>query len=162
MPPALDLKQEAALQKCVRELVAEHGIESAHDCSDGGLAVALAEACFVKSKPGAGVPHVGAEIDLNSNGVFTEAVLFGEMASRVLISCDPKKAENIKQIAVRWGVRADRIGRTVPEKLLIRIDGKPAVSAKVSDLRQVWDTALMKALHTESPEHLVPDVLQKS
>ncbi len=162
VPPALDLKQEAALQKCVRELVQEHGIESAHDCSDGGLAVALAEACFVKAKLGNSTPYVGAEVDLNSNGVFTEAVLFGEMASRVLISCDPKKTENIQQIAVRWGVRADRIGRTVPEKLLIRIDGKPAVSAKVSDLRQVWDTALMKALHTESPEHLVPEVLQKS
>jgi phosphoribosylformylglycinamidine synthase subunit PurL len=162
VPPALDLKQEAALQKCIRELIQEHAIESAHDCSDGGVAVALAEACFVKSKPGAATPYVGAEVDLNSNGTFTEAVLFGETASRVLISCDQKKAEIIKQLAVKWGVRADRIGRTVPEKLLIRIDGKPAVSAKVSDLRQVWDTALVKALHTESPEHLVPEVLQKS
>jgi phosphoribosylformylglycinamidine (FGAM) synthase-like enzyme len=162
VPPALDLKKEATLQKCLRELIQEHAIESAHDCSDGGLSVALAEACFVKPKAGAAVPYVGVAVDLNSNGVVTEAILFGETASRVLISCDQKKAEIIQQIAVRWGIQADRIGRTVPEKLEIRIDGKTAVSAKVSDLRQVWDTALTKALHTESPEHLVPEVLQKS
>jgi phosphoribosylformylglycinamidine synthase II len=178
VPPALDLKQEAALQKCLRELILSHAIESAHDCSDGGVAVALAEASFVKSKPGAATPqhsqerrapgtpavfsYVGAEVDLNSNGIFTEGVLFGEGASRVVISCDPKKAEIIQQIAVRWGVRADRIGRTIPEKLVISIDGRQAVSAKVSDLRQIWDTALVKALHVDTPEHLVPEVLQKS
>jgi phosphoribosylformylglycinamidine synthase subunit PurL len=178
VPPALDLKQEAALQKCLRELILSHAIESAHDCSDGGLAIALAEASFVKSKPGAATPqhsqegraprtpavfsYVGAEVGLNSNGIFTEGVLFGETASRVVISCDRKKAEIIQQIAVRWGVRADRIGRTIPEKLVISIDGRQAVSAKVSDLRQVWDTALLKALHVDAPEHLVPEVLQKS
>src|SRR6476659_3662731 len=48
VPPALDIRQEAALQKCVRELIHGHQIESAHDCSDGGVAVALAEACFGK------------------------------------------------------------------------------------------------------------------
>jgi len=162
VPPALDLKQEAALQKCLRELIKERAIESAHDCSDGGLAVALAEASFVKSQPGKAVPYTGAEIDLNSNGVFSEALLFGETASRVVISCDPKKARDIQQIAVKWGVRADRIGRTIPEKLVVRIDGKQAVSANVSDLRQVWDTALVKALHADTPEHLVPEILQKS
>jgi phosphoribosylformylglycinamidine synthase len=178
VPPALDLKQEAALQKCLRELIHEHAIESAHDCSDGGLAVALAEASFVRPTPGAATPqhaqerhapgtpavfsYVGVEVDLNSNGVFNEGVLFGETASRVVISCDPKKASIIQQIAVKWGVRADRIGRTIPEKLVISIDGRQAVSAKVSDLRQVWDTALLKALHVDAPEHLVPEVLQKS
>ena len=162
VPPTLDLKQEAALQKCLRELIKEHAIESAHDCSDGGLAVALAEASFVKQKPGAAAPYVGAEVDLNSNDVITEGVLFGETASRVVISCDRKKAEIIQHIAVKWGVRADRIGRTIPEKLVISIDGKQAVSAKVSDLRQVWDTTLVKALHVDVPEHLVPEVLQRS
>ncbi len=154
VPPALDLKQEAALQQCLRELIHERAIESAHDCSEGGLAVALAESAFPR--------NMGAEIDLNSDGSFAEHVLFGETAGRVLISCDPKKAGNIKQIAVKWGVRADRAGRTVPEKLTIQIDGIQAVSAKVSDLRQVWDSALKQALHAEAPEHLAPEVLQRS
>jgi phosphoribosylformylglycinamidine synthase len=162
VPPALNLKQEAALQKCLRELIKDHAIDSAHDCSEGGLAVALAEACFVKPRPGAATPYVGTEVDLNSNGVFAEGALFGENASRVVISCDRKKAEIIQQTAVKWGVRADRIGRTIPEKLVISIDGRQAVSAKVSDLRQVWDTALLKALHVDAPEHLVPEILQRS
>ena len=46
VPPALDLQQEAALQKCLRELIRSQAIESAHDCSDGGLAVALAESAL--------------------------------------------------------------------------------------------------------------------
>ena len=138
LPPALDLKQEAALQGCLRQLIEERLIESAHDCSEGGLAVALAESAFCRG--------VGGEIDLNSNGLFAEGLLFGETAGRVLISCDPKKSGNIQQIAIKWGVWADRAGRTVPEKLTIRIDGRQAVSANVSDLRQVWDTALAKAL----------------
>ena len=119
-----------------------------------GLTVALAESGFPR--------RIGAEIDLKSNGIFAESILFGETASRIVISCDPKKAANIQQIALKWGIQADRVGRTVPEQLLIRIDGKNAVSAKVSELRQVWDTALVKALHADAPEHLVPEVLQKS
>jgi phosphoribosylformylglycinamidine synthase len=154
VPPALDLEKEAALQNCLRELIAAHEIESAHDCSEGGLAVALAESAFPAG--------VGAAIDLSSNGLFPEGVLFGEDASRVVISCDPKKSGNIKKIAVKWGIRAERLGHTVPEKLEIRIDNRIAVSAQVSDLRQVWETALSKALHAETPEHLVPEVLQKS
>jgi len=153
-PPALDLGQEAALQKCVRELILADDVESVHDCSDGGLAVALAESAFPKV--------VGAEIDLNSTSALAEAVLFGEDATRVVISCDPKKSESIKRMAVKWGLRAKRIGRTIPEKLVIKVDGTIAVSAGVSELRQVWDTALLRALHAETPEHLVPEVLQKS
>ena len=153
-PPELDLRHEAALQKCLRELILSHAIESAHDCSDGGLAVALAESAFPAG--------VGAEINLNSEGSFAEALLFGEDASRIVISCDPKRAEIIKQVALKWGVRAERLGHTIPEKLVIRIDGKVAVSAAVSELRQVWNTALTQALHTQTPEHLVPEVLQKS
>ncbi|HXB19947.1 MAG TPA: phosphoribosylformylglycinamidine synthase subunit PurL [Candidatus Solibacter sp.] len=137
-PPALDLKQEAALQKCLRELIADHEIESAHDCSEGGLAVALAEAAFIAG--------VGAEIDLTSKGLFPETLLFGEDAGRVVISCDDNKAEIIQEIAIKWNVRAERIGRTVSEHLKISIDGKQSVMASVSELRQVWDTALIQAL----------------
>jgi phosphoribosylformylglycinamidine synthase len=154
VPPALDLKQEAALQQCLRELVLSRVIESAHDCSEGGIAVALAESSFPKA--------IGAEVELNPNGIFTEGVLFGESASRVVITCDQKKANDIKQSALKWGVRADRIGRTVPEKLVIHVDGRQAVSANVSELRRVWDGALKKALHADAPEHLVPEILQKS
>ncbi|HKW77065.1 MAG TPA: phosphoribosylformylglycinamidine synthase subunit PurL [Terriglobales bacterium] len=154
LPPALDLKQEAALQKCLRELIHAKLIESAHDSADGGLAVALAESAFPK--------QMGAAISLSSNGLSGDALLFGEDGSRVLISCDPEKAGDIQRVAVKWGLRAERLGRTIPEKLEIAIDGRMAVTAEVSDLRKVWETALPKALHSETPEHLVPETLQKS
>jgi len=154
LPPSLDLKKEAALQKCLLELIKNRDIESAHDCSEGGLAVALAESAFVAG--------IGAEIDLPSAGMFPDAILFGEDAGRVVISCDPTKAENIQRIAVKWGIRADRIGRTLQENLTIKIDGKTAIAAAVSELKKVWETSLTQALHAETLEHLVPETLQKS
>src|SRR5579871_6126209 len=153
-PPPLDLQQEAALQKCLRELIQQGLIESAHDCSEGGLAVALAESGFLAG--------VGVDVSLNAEGSFWESALFGENAGRVVITCDPKKADDIKRMAVKWKVSADRIGRTVPENLTIRINGNRVVSALVSELRQAWESALTRALHAETPEHLVPEILQKS
>jgi phosphoribosylformylglycinamidine (FGAM) synthase-like enzyme len=149
-PPALDLKQEAALQKCLRELIAGHSIQSAHDCSDGGLAVTVTEAGFIKG--------IGAEVDLTSKGLFPAAVLFAEDASRLVITCDEKKIEDIKQVAVKWGIKAERIGRTAPENLVISIDGRRVVSASVSELKQEWEAALTGALHVETPEHLSPEL----
>jgi phosphoribosylformylglycinamidine synthase len=139
LPPSLDLQKEAALQKCLRELIQTHLIESAHDCADGGLAVALAESAFVA--------RIGAEIDLKAaNSLPTEAILFGEGASRVVISCDSTKSAAIQQVAVKWDVQAERIGHTIPERLTIKIGGKLAVDAGVSELKQVWERALPKAL----------------
>ncbi|HKT52356.1 MAG TPA: phosphoribosylformylglycinamidine synthase subunit PurL [Candidatus Angelobacter sp.] len=153
-PPALDLKQEAALQKCVRDLIHSQAIDSAHDISDGGLAVALSESAFPM--------NIGVEMNLTSNGTLPEVLLFAEDASRALISCDQKNTENIKRTALQWGLQAVRIGRTVPKNLEIKIDGDAVVSAAVSELRQIWDTALVRALHAETREHLVPETLQKS
>jgi phosphoribosylformylglycinamidine synthase len=138
-PPGLDLKQEAALQNCLQALIAAHEIESAHDCSEGGLAVALVESAFVSG--------VGADIALKAEGLFPEALLFGEEASRIIVSCDPGKAKLIQQRAVQWGIRAERIGTTAASgNLVIHVDGRQAVAAAVSELKRVWDTALVGAL----------------
>jgi hypothetical protein len=80
--------------------------------------------------------------------LFSEGLLFGEDAGRVVVTCDPKTAPDIKSIAVQWGLRAERIGSTIPEKLVIRIDGKTAVTANVSELKQVWDRALEEAIRS--------------
>ena len=154
VPPALDLKQEASLHKCLRELIQSHAIESAHDIAEGGLAAVLAESAFPAG--------VGAEVSLNSQGSVAETVLFGEEAGRVVVTCDQGRAEIIKRMALQWGVSAVRVGRTIPDKLEIKVDGKIAVSAQVSELRREWDTALVRALHPETAEHLVPEILQKS
>src|SRR5581483_4884860 len=149
-PPSLELEKEAALQNCLIQLVEERLIESAHDCSDGGLAVAAAESGFFGD--------IGAELKLDSGGLPAEYVLFGEDASRVVLSCVPEKVGRIQQIAVKWGVEADPIGQTTSGQFQVYVDGRVVVSAPVSELKTAWEAALENALHAETEEHLVPEV----
>ncbi len=147
-PPELDLEKEAALQRTVIELVGLGVVESVHDCADGGIAVALAEKAFPAG--------VGARVDLTSGGLLAEYVLFGEDASRVLVSCDPESLPRIKQVAAGHGIAADAIGETIPEKLEISLDGTTVVSAMVSELSAAYEGALEAALRTD-PELVVAD-----
>jgi phosphoribosylformylglycinamidine synthase II len=153
-PPSLDLKQEAALQKFLVAAIEQRLLESAHDCSDGGLAVTLAEATFPLG--------IGAEVKISSQEQAVEIALFSERSSRVVISCDPKHTQRIQQSAVQYGLSAVILGQTIPGTLKIQLDDKVAVAAAVSELRQVYESALPKMLHVETREHLVPEVLQKS
>ena len=141
-PPEIDLEKEAALQKTVIELIQPGLVDSVHDCSDGGLAVALAEKTFAKG--------VGARVNLVSNGLPAEFVLFGEDASRILLSCDPEKVSRIQQMAREHGIGADVIGETIPERLEINLDNKVLVSSSVSELGQTYERALESALRADA------------
>ncbi len=154
LPPALDLPQEAALQKCILELISARLLGSAHDCSDGGIAVTLAECAFSR--------NIGFTVDLAARGFGPELVLFAENASRVVISCDPQMTHTIQQIAIKSGVSAELLGQTQGQQIQISIDGKPAIAASVSDLKNAWSGALARSLHLETSKHLVGEVLQKS
>ena len=147
-PPELDLEKEAALQKAVIELIQSGLVDSVHDCAEGGVAVALAEKAFPKS--------VGARVNLASGGLFPEFVLFGEDASRIVISCDPGQVGRIKEVAGKHGITAEAIGETVPEKLEISIDGTVVVSSTVTELNQAYESALEAALRTD-PELAAAD-----
>jgi phosphoribosylformylglycinamidine synthase len=140
-PPELDIEKEAALQKALIEL-AEAGLaESAHDCADGGLAVALTEASFAQG--------IGFKVDIKSAELPAEFVLFGEDASRVVISCDQANLSRIQQLAVKYGLTAEPLGETVSGQVAIQIDGRIVVSAAVRELRDAYEGALEKALRTE-------------
>jgi len=143
-PPALELDKEAALQKCIVKLVNEGLIESAHDCSDGGLAVALAESAFPNG--------IGARLELASGGLAAEFLLFGEDASRILISCAGESVGRIQEVAVECGIAADVLGETIPEKIEIVVDGRQVVAAAVSELKEAWAGALERALQVETTE----------
>jgi len=112
------------------------------------VAVALTE----KAMPNG----VGARVNLASGSLFAEFALFGEDASRILISCDPGQVARIKQLAETFGVSAEIIGETVPEKLEISLDGKVVISAAVSDLSVAYENALESALRTD-PELVAVD-----
>jgi phosphoribosylformylglycinamidine synthase len=148
-PPALEIEKEAALQKAIVQIIGEGLVESAKDCTEGGVAVTLAECGFAKG--------IGAQVILPSGELAKEFVLFGEDASRILVSCDQKYLERIKEVAVQFGLSAENIGNTVPENLTISVDGKPAASASVLELKKTWETALEEALHTETEERVAID-----
>jgi phosphoribosylformylglycinamidine synthase II len=147
-PPELDLEKEAALQKAVIELIRQGVVDSVHDCSDSGLAVALAEKAFAKG--------VGARVNVVSNGLPAEFVLFGEDASRIVLSCDPSDALRIEQIAEKYGITADVLGETILERMEISLDGNAVVSATVSELRDAYENALESALRAD-PELVAAD-----
>jgi phosphoribosylformylglycinamidine synthase len=140
-PPALELEKEAALIKCLIEVIQARLVDSVHDCSEGGLAVTLSESCFQKG--------VGASVRLASGELPIECVLFGEDASRVVLSCDPKHVKRIQQLAVQHGISAEVIGETAAKALEIFVDGRITVSAPVTDLRADFEDALERALHSD-------------
>jgi phosphoribosylformylglycinamidine synthase II len=147
-PPELDLEKEAALQKAVIELIQQGLVDSVHDCADGGLAVALAEKAFAKG--------VGARVNLVSSRLPAEFVLFGEDASRVVLSCDLGNVARIQQIAGKHGISAELLGETIPEQLEISLDGRVVVSARVAELNQAYESALESTLRTD-PELVAAD-----
>ena len=147
-PPSLDVENEAALQKAIVEIVGEGLADSVHDCAEGGLAVALAEKTFAKG--------LGARLSLSSNGLPLEHVLFGEDASRILLSCDPERVLSIKEIAEKHGIFVDELGRTISGRLEISMDGQVVVSAAVSELNKAYESALETSLRTD-PELVSAD-----
>jgi len=147
-PPELELEREACLQKAVVELIRQELLDSAHDCSEGGIAVALAEKAFHK--------HVGARVNLVSGGLFSEHSLFAEDASRIVVSCDPSHVVRIKEVAANCGVAADEIGETIPERLEIALDGKTVIQAPIAELENAYEGALEAALKSD-PELVAAD-----
>ncbi|MBV9483357.1 MAG: phosphoribosylformylglycinamidine synthase subunit PurL [Acidobacteria bacterium] len=141
-PPELNLEKEAALGKCLVEMIQARIVDSAHDCSDGGLAVTLVESTFPF--------HVGLQVRLSSEGLPPEFVLFGEDAGRVVVSCDPGKRGKIEKLAASYGVEAKYLGETISQKVEIRLDGALVVSARVADLCDIYERALEKALRSEA------------
>ena len=140
-PPALELEREAALQKALVEMIDAGLVDSAHDCSEGGIAVTLAESAFVNG--------VGARVNLSSLGLPPEFVLFGEDASRVLISCDRSSLQGIQQVASKYGLSAEEIGETVSDQVEVKLDDRVVVSATVKELRDSFEGALEAALKAD-------------
>jgi phosphoribosylformylglycinamidine synthase II len=140
-PPALELEREAALQKGLFEMIDTGLVDSAHDCSEGGIAVTLAESAFVNG--------VGVRVDLAALGLPAVFVLFGEDASRVVISCDRSSLQGIQQVAGKYALSAEEIGETVSDQVEITLDGCVVVSAAVKDLRDAYEGALQAAVQAD-------------
>jgi phosphoribosylformylglycinamidine synthase len=140
-PPALDIEKEATLQRALVAVIQAGLVESAHDCADGGLVVAMVEAALPAG--------VGLKIQLPKNKLALEFVLFAEDAGRVVLSCDPAKLSRIQAVAEEFGIFADVLGETGGDTLQIAVEDQVVVSASLEELRGVYEGALERALATD-------------
>ncbi len=145
-PPALDVQRERAVQATVRRAVREGLLSSAHDCSDGGLAVALAECCMMADPPAGGgkAPWIGAAVRVPFPAR-KDLVLFGEDASRIVVSLPHASLERLEAIARECGAPVVRLGAVGGDRL--EIDG--ALSVAVADLARAWRDGLPRVLRRE-------------
>ena len=144
--PQLDLERELAVQQACLEAAEAGLLNSAHDCSDGGLAVALVESCFSSL----GREAIGARIDLEVT-LSPTSLLFSESPSRIIVSFDSSAAELIEEIAKRHNAPLKVIGRVGGESLVVAVDGHEVVNADITDLESTWRSALSRKLQAEVP-----------
>ncbi len=137
-PPAIDLAAEKRLQDCLVALADAGAIESAHDLSDGGLAVTLAESSFASDGLAAQVALHSTEPD--------ECALFGERGARAAVSARPDSLARVAEIAAKCGVSAQHIGNVARGEFRIEYNGALCLHSAVVSLRDSWSGALEKAL----------------
>jgi len=147
-PPAVDLAAEKRLVDLLVALGAHGLLESAHDTSDGGLAVTLAESCFADS----GVPFLGsslgADIKLQPGGhLAAEYALFGERGARAVVSVQAAGLARVLETARQYGVEVLQLGNTILEDLFrIEYNGALVLESSVTSLRDVWANSLTRTL----------------
>jgi phosphoribosylformylglycinamidine synthase subunit PurL len=141
-PPQIDLADEASLQKFLTLLANKGLLSSARDISDGGLAVALAEATFTK--------RVGATIHLNIEG--TALSLFGEEAGDIVATCDPANLLKVQYLATEFAfATVVPIGTTGGEHLkVISQSNQVVISERVDALQNAWSNALQSTLSVDT------------
>jgi phosphoribosylformylglycinamidine synthase II len=138
--PSLDLDAEKRLQRLLVDAAAEGLLLSAHDCSEGGLAVTLAECCF--DTGGMGVAAALPVVRSPKSEAGREATLFSESASRVVISTSPEDLEALMTKAAAAGVPAAIIGKTGGSRIAIDVDEERAIDVSVEETETIWATAI--------------------
>jgi len=148
-PPLLNLETEKALHEFVLKVIHEGLVQSAHDCSDGGLAVALAECCVSG-------PHAahGAVVKLGLGSLRRDALLFGESQSRIILSTRPDAVESLLTRAAAAGVPAASIGKVGGHRLVIdvergRLSDGCRIDLPIEQVSDRWAHAIEEQLSQE-------------
>lgn len=131
IPPELNLSLEKQLHGVCLELIELGLVRSAHDCSEGGLSVAIAESAI------SGSSIFGADISLESN-IRTDALLFGESQSRIILSIDKKDVVKVKAISEKSNVPVIVIGKVAKDDFKINVNLKPVIELKCCEIKKVW------------------------
>ncbi len=150
-PPHIDLAHEIKVQNAVRGLIREGLIKSAHDCSEGGLAVALAESCFNPEK------LFGAKVDLKAGDTPAATVLFNESQSRIIISVAPKNLDKAESILRERAVPFQRLGKVEGDQLRIQVEDKK-FAWPVADLFDDWWNSVRRVVESDSSAERIPSL----
>ena len=143
--PKIDLKLECAVQQVCLEAAEAGLLASAHDCADGGLAVALAECCFSSlNREG-----VGAEIDIPETSLSSSSALFAESPSRIILSFPVSSLALVEDLAARADCPITIIGKVGGNQLRITLDEEEVVSVDVDELETVWRDSLASKLEAK-------------
>ncbi|UVI30916.1 phosphoribosylformylglycinamidine synthase subunit PurL [Paenibacillus spongiae] len=132
-PPQIELAAEKKLLDGVLEAIRQGLVASAHDLSEGGLAVALAESCISGKQ--------GADVNVTTS-LRADAALFSESQSRILLSAKPEQAAKLTALLTEKGVPNAEIGVVRGSALTLNINGKPGIAAPVEQLEKVWKDAI--------------------
>ena len=143
--PELDLEREKSVQEACLRAAMSGLLRSAHDCSDGGLSVALAECCFSSLNREA----IGAEVDL-AGTLFAEARLFSESPSRIIVSFDEALRGQMEELAASTNCPLTILGRTGGADLSITADGEEIVRLPIAELEAAWRRSLKTNLQVEA------------
>jgi len=139
--PELRLDDEYRLQACVREGVRLGLFRSAHDTAEGGLLVAALESAFAAS--------TGCQLMLGRGGLRLDSLLFGESASRVVVSVSPDGEAALKALCETHRVPFAKIGVTGGTRFALAVDGVAVMDADAADLRAIHEGTLPAALEHE-------------
>ncbi len=154
-PPAIDLAAEKRLQDLLVALASESLVQSAHDISDGGIAVALAESCFASAGGRPEVKALAAKITLNhaTTGEPAEFALFGERGARAIVSVKPSLVARVLETARQYKVTAEQLGQVIRDaRLRIEYKGHVAIDGPIEELRNVWTHSLERAVKASAVE----------
>jgi phosphoribosylformylglycinamidine synthase II len=145
-PPRCDLETASVLHTTLLGLIQSGLVKSAHDCSDGGLAVCLAESCISQLIARETPRLIGARVDLSEfKDVRLDALLFGETQSRVVITCEPRAAYKVVERAKLMGVPAAQIGLVGGDQLTVKT-ANGEFSAPLTELHDAWWNSIARAM----------------
>ena len=150
-PPHVDLELEIKVQDAVRDLIRTGLVKSAHDCSEGGLAVALAESCFNPEK------LFGAEIHVGAGDTPAPIVLFNESQSRIVISVAPENLKNTIAMLRERDVPFQQVGRVGGDQLRIQVNDE-TFAWPIADLYDDWWNSIRRVVESDSSAERIPSL----
>lgn len=137
-PPKLCWDRERAVQAVVLSGIKKGYIASAHDCAEGGLAIALAESCF--SPPEA---KLGIQVAMKDQGLRLDALLFSESQSRIIVSLKKNDLARLSRLARKYSLPVQVLGRVIPERFCIEVGGWGKIcDLSIAEVKRQWQTGL--------------------